>query len=180
MIEVFDDYLPKEMYQKTRDVLLGDTFPWFYCDRVLDPQDPYSVSGDDAKNIFQMTHTFYYQWEYCSAFGPLVTPIMEHMNIFQPLRVKANLTYKADQNYETGWHIDFKLGGKPQKCKTALLYFTTTNGPTKFKSDGDDIVVDCVENRLVVFDNCDENLHCGTMATDELRRVVINFNWFEF
>jgi len=175
MIEIIDNYLPEDLYRKTKDVLEGNTFPWFYCDSVLDPTDPQSKSGDVTS--YQMTHTFYYRWEWTSQFAPLVMPILEYMDVFQPVRVKANLTFKAEENYETGWHIDFNLNNKPQKCKTALLYFSTTNGPTLFKTGES---ADCVENRLVVFDNTPEYSHTGTMATDKLRRIVLNFNWIDY
>jgi hypothetical protein len=76
-------------------------------------------------------------------------------------------------NYETGYHYDYSDGCIP-KFNIALLYLTTTNGPTKFEN-GD--VCDCVENRLVLFDNTIK--HTGVMATDSKRRVVINVNYID-
>lgn len=176
MIEVIDNFLPDELYKKTREVLTGNQFPWFYCDNILDPSSPDS-DNEEASKLYQMTHTFYYRWEWTSQYAPLIIPILDYIDVFQPIRVKANLTFKADKNYNTGWHIDFNLKGKPQKCKTALLYFSTTNGATIFKTGES---VDCVENRFVVFDNTPEYKHAGTMATDETRRIVLNFNWIDY
>ena len=174
MIEVFDNYLPNEVYNEIKNTLLSQDFPWFYNNSIVDSSDP---KTDVSVTLQQMTHLFYSGWEWNSHFKPLIIPILNQMDVCQPLRIKANLTFGADKNYETGWHIDSTLRGKVQKCKSAILYFNNTNGKTMFKNGRE---VECIENRMVIFDNSTENLHCGTMATDEPRRVVLNFNWMEY
>ena len=58
---------------------------------------------------------------------------------------------------------------------TAIYYVNTNNGYTYFE-DGQK--VESVENRLVIMPS---NLpHAGATCTDELRRVVINFNYLPF
>ena len=174
MIEVLDNYLPTELFNEIRKTLLSSNFPWFYNDSIVDSFDP---TAETNESFHQMTHLFYSEWEWNSHFKNLVIPILNQMNVLQPLRIKANLTFKADKNYETGWHVDYTHKDKIQKCKSAVFYLNTTNGKTLFK-DGRE--VDCIENRMVIFDNSLENSHSGTMATDEPRRVVLNFNWMEY
>ncbi len=110
-------------------------------------------------------------WEWQSQYRNLVAPVLNRLDVLTPLRIKANLTFKMDDNYESGWHHDYEAAGKIQDHNTAIYYVTTSNGPTLFE----DSKVECVENRLVLFKNKDK--HCGTYATDAKERVVINFNF---
>jgi hypothetical protein len=98
---------------------------------------------------------------------------MKKLNVLVPLRVKANLTFKMDKNYQSPYHVDMNVDNKIQKNKTAIFYVTNSNGSTIFKNGKK---FECVENRLVLFDNCEQ--HAGTFCTDVKRRVVINFNFF--
>ena len=68
-----------------------------------------------------------------------------------------------------GWHIDF-IDDPP--ITTAILYLNSNNGWTEFKKGGK---VKSVENRIVIFDSNLE--HQGVTCTDELQRVVLNFNY---
>jgi len=63
-------------------------------------------------------------------------------------------------------HVDYN------DVTTAIFYINTNNGWTNFKN-GDK--VESVENRLVIFDSNLE--HEGVTCTDEIRRLVINFNY---
>jgi hypothetical protein len=56
--------------------------------------------------------------------------------------------------------------------QTAILYFNTTDGKTLFENGTE---VDCVKNRLILFDGYDK--HAGTMATDSNFRMVLNLNY---
>jgi len=168
-MKVIDNFLSKPDFEKIQSQMLSNSFPWFYNENVSEPRERTSIE----KEMFQFFHPFYYYWEWCSNYKSLVMPVLEELNVLTPLRIKANLTFKMSDNYETGYHYDYSDGCIP-KFNIALLYLTTTNGPTKFEN-GD--VCDCVENRLVLFDNTIK--HTGVMATDSKRRVVINFNYID-
>ncbi|AGH26423.1 hypothetical protein CPPG_00106 [Cyanophage P-RSM1] len=162
-MQVFDNFLPNREFGPLQEAFLAEDFPWFYNPRV--------IAGQTNPNLYQMCHSFYMNWEWQSQYRNLVAPVLNRLDILTPLRIKANLTFKMDDNYESGWHHDYEAAGKIQDHNTAIFYVTTSNGPTLFE----DSKVECVENRLVLFKNKDK--HCGTYATDAKERVVINFNF---
>ena len=65
-----------------------------------------------------------------------------------------------------GFHCDIK------NVTTSIFYINTNNGWTKFK---DGCKVECIENRMVIFDSNIE--HAGFSCTDQKRKVVVNFNY---
>ena len=69
-----------------------------------------------------------------------------------------------------GFHVDYQSEG----MRTAIFYVNTTNGGTKFKGGP---FVKGIENRLVVFKS--NLLHAGITCTDQPRKVVINFNYYD-
>lgn len=164
-MQIFDDFLEPGEFNQMQRVFLSEEFPWFYNNNV--------VCGQGNRDLFQMCHTFYYAWEWRTDYRNLIAPVVNQLDILQPLRIKANLTFKMDKNYEGGYHIDFNAKDIIQKNKTAIFYVTTTDGPTLFE---DGTKCDCVENRLVLFDNGIQ--HSGTFATDAKQRVVVNFNFY--
>ena len=93
-------------------------------------------------------------------------------------RIRINITFKQLESKIFGWHTDWgSVGYKPQfeNMYTALFYLNDTNGPTVFKDSDDKI--DCVKNRLLIFNSCME--HSGTSHTEgDNKRVVINMNYF--
>ena len=82
-------------------------------------------------------------------------------------RIKVNLRPKSFFNRGSGYHVD------GYKCShTAIFYINTNNGYTQFENG---TKVKSVENRIVCFPS---NLyHRGYTCSDELRRVLINFNY---
>ena len=60
------------------------------------------------------------------------------------------------------------------KRKTAIFYLNTNNGYTLFE---DSKKVDCVENRIAIFDS--NKRHTGVTTTDTQSKVVLNINWLE-
>ena len=39
MIEIIDNFLEKDEFNKIRDVLMSDNFPWFYNDYITNKND---------------------------------------------------------------------------------------------------------------------------------------------
>ena len=75
---------------------------------------------------------------------------------------------------EGGFHVDGfdKDNGYEGDSLTAIYYINTCNGYTEFKTGEK---VKSVSNRMVIFDS--ELEHQGVTATDDKRRVLINFNY---
>jgi hypothetical protein len=59
-----------------------------------------------------------------------------------------------------------------QKLKTAVFYLNTNNGYTYFENNEK---VLSTENTFVEFDS--HIMHGGTTCTDQLKRMMINFNY---
>ena len=81
-------------------------------------------------------------------------------------RIKANLTFKTPTIEPGPYHYDYK------DMKTAVFYINTNNGYTEFENG---VRVKSVANRYLSFDT--PLSHRAISCTDELRRIVVNFNY---
>lgn len=159
---VFDNFLSPEEFKQVQAVF-SEGFPWAFSEDGIG----YGEAGEKP----QFTHTLYNDNIPQSHYFDVVWNIFkDKLPYFNSLvRIKANLTTRENEVKPNGYHVDFFH----KDAYTAVLYLNTTNAPTVFE-DGTE--VECVANRLAVFPV--EMLHSGTTQTDELTRVVINFNWF--
>ena len=85
-------------------------------------------------------------------------------------QVRVNLTFRDKDCVESGFHTD------KDKGKTAILYLTTCNGKTVFKKNNEEISLDNIDNRIVIFDSNIQ--HKAIYQTDVHRRILINFNYY--
>ena len=94
--------------------------------------------------------------------------IGQKLNITNLYRIKSNLTPRSFFNRSGGgYHIDGY-----DWSHTSVYYINTNNGYTKFKNG---TKVKSVENRMVVFPS--HLMHQGYTCSDQLKRVVVNFNY---
>jgi hypothetical protein len=157
MIQVFDDFLDQDHFEFIQEEMCSSRLPWYY-----NPDKIYKGDGD-----IQFTHIFYMDTKQQSgAYDELIYPIVEKLGTNAVIRVKANLTLPEKEVRGTGMHVDFS------RCFTAILYITTTDGPTRFNTGEQ---VDCVANRLVVFPS--NMQHEGCIHTTPGPRIVLNFNY---
>lgn len=158
-IEVYDDFLPKEIFNSISTVMLSDNFPWFISKGV----------NNDEDGLRQMIHIFYRANLPNSNYFDLVQPFFNRLSAGSLIRSKANLVPKTEKIIEHGFHNDQDF-----HCKVAILYVNTNDGYTIFESGKK---INSVANRLVVFDN--DMKHSGTSCTNAHERVVINVNFTE-
>ena len=167
-VEVIDNFLPDYYFKQIQSTLLGEYFWWFHNEYILH-------EDQDKNKRFQFMNILYderpeYNGEtdcYSLVRDPL-NLILQKLNVTSLYRIKANLRPRSFFNRSGGgYHID------PYDCShTSIYYINTNNGYTKFKNNGK---VKSVENRMVVFPS---NLgHQGYTCSDQLRRVVVNFNY---
>jgi hypothetical protein len=164
--EVIDNFISDYHFKLLTNTLLGDKFPWYFNDHVVDRRD----------GRYQFTHGLqstmglspYPDQEEFSDHYPLVLPILQKLKATRVFRVKANLNPKTFFHRRAQYHIDIDS----PEMKTAIFYMNTCNGWTKFKKGGR---VKSVANRVVTFHHKVE--HAGVTCTDEPRRVVINLNY---
>ena len=157
MIQIIDNFLPEEEFKSIQSFMMGGQFKWIYSE---------GRSYEDD-GLFLMVHMFY---------QPDVGTNSEHINIWnnfmskigakECIRIKANLTFKTPTIQLGPYHHDY------DDKKTAVFYLNTNNGYTKFKNG---TKVKSVENRMIVFPSNLE--HQGYTCSDQLNRVVVNFNY---
>ena len=169
-MKIEDDFLDQRQFNKIQEVMMGQEFPWFY-NSVIDFKDDV--------NKFQFVHMIYHNEApvFESGFN-LVVPILDVIEPFSIVKIKANLLTRTPSIVENEFHVD--LGNLKEQPKilaqwtTSIFYINTNNGYTKFE---DGTKVESVANRLVTFP---ANIkHTGTSCTDEKIRVVINFNYYK-
>ena len=161
MVEVIDNFLPKDIFVEMQYKILANDFPWYYNNGIVGPHQ---------KNKYQFVHTFFncdinfsnLHNEYYN----FIDPCLHILGVKHLKRVKANLNPKTIFHRNGGFHCDIK------NVTTSIFYINTNNGWTKFK---DGCKVECIENRMVIFDSNIE--HAGFSCTDQKRKVVVNFNY---
>jgi len=158
MVNIVDNFLDKKDFLSLQSSLTAANFPWYYM--------TFKVHEGDGKDQFY--HIYTNKDKLHSKNIDPIKPILKKLNIKKILRIKANLSLRKNENEESKMHIDFK------DCKTAIFYFNTNNGYTKFEKSEK---INSVENRIVIFNS---NLrHCAVDCTDKQFRIVINFNYIE-
>ena len=159
-MKIIDDYLSEDQFKQIQDMMMGNMFPWYYNDNM--------VNEYDGKYTF--IHGFYDTDNGVnSGFIDVLYPLIDNLKLNKNnlKRIKANLNLKTLSNDKTGWHIDHC-----DSSTTSIFYLNSNNGWTQFKKCRK---VESISNRMVIFDS--ELEHTGVTCTDENRRVMINFNY---
>jgi|TARA_B100000035_G_C20921596_1_gene518742 hypothetical protein len=172
-MEIIDNVLSEEDYERLWTTMIGDDFAWFFAVTKVR-----HYVGDNLKNQLpndhphncQLCHHFHAQDTIASKHWDLTKGIRNRLEASAYLRVKANMTMATHVPLETKMHIDF---GDVTGYKTAIYYVNSNDGYTKFETGE---IVESVGNRLVIFDG--RIKHCGSTHTNQKYRIVINFNYF--
>ena len=138
----------------------------------------------ELKN-YQFTYLFHsgYPNFYTDSNYYLVYPIVRKIpDIYQLVRIKANLQPHSEEKYISAWHWDSSVGqerdennmitegGTPIKnAYVGIFYLNTNNGYTELD---DGTKVDCVANRFLIFPN--EMKHRGVSTNDTMFKSVVN------
>ena len=166
-MKIEDNFLKQEEFDKIQKLMMEPSpFPWFYADRIV---------FEDDVDKFQFIHAFYDNHMPMSPFSNELDSIINIIQPFSIVKIRAKLLTRTSEIIESTFHVDIPLLEENLKqWTTSIFYINTNNGYTKFE---DGTIVESVANRMVTFP---ANMkHCGTSCTDERRRIVINFNYFE-
>ena len=166
-MKIEDNFLKQEEFDKIQKLMDEPSpFPWFYADRIV---------FEDDVDKFQFIHAFYDNHMPMSPFTNELDSIINIIHPFSIVKIRAKLLTRTPEIVESTFHIDIPLPEeKLKQWTTSIFYVNTNNGYTKFE---DGTIVESVANRMLTFP---ANMkHCGTSCTDERRRVVVNFNYFE-
>ena len=165
-LEVTDDFLSPEDFEILNGTTKpGENFPW-----VCHLNNVNNTGFDTHLQNMQHSHVFYLRGEWMSGCSSVLDPVIQKLNAFVLIRVKANLLlYSGPEPFFGGFHTDTY---REDICRTGILYLDTCNGSTEFEGGEK---VDAVANRFVQFP---ANVRHGSWgATDVPYRRVINFNW---
>ena len=157
-----DNYLNEADYEKIRDTMKGDYFPWYFHDVVVTEDDT-----DDSH--FFWTHIFFDREKgVASTFYKILHPLLNKLKFKALIRIKANLYSNQGKIIEHKDHADF-----PFKHKGALFSINSNNGFTILK---DNTKIKSVANRMLLFDPSIP--HRSSTCTDAKMRCNININYF--
>ena len=163
MIQVFDNFLDKELFDDLKAQIFHNQFPWYFSGVV--------ASKNDDEN-FYFVHWFYNigDGKLSDRIDDLLLPVLSKLDCKRLIRAKLNLFTRQPENVYHGKHIDLidKLDST-----TATLYMNTNNGGTWTA----DKVIDSVENRLLIMSGDVE--HSSISQTDEKLRILYNINYDE-
>ena len=162
-IEIIDNYLSKDVHNRMLESFLrpNKSIPYDVCQIV---PDEHWNSKYDRKYNFQLVHSFYQSHTPHKTFQ-MVAPLIEKLNPFALIRVKANLNPFTNEIVEHGMHND----SEHPNAKSAVYYLNSNNGATVFE---DGTRVESVANRIAIFNS--NILHTGTTCTDKMFRGVVN------
>jgi hypothetical protein len=157
-LKVYDDFLNPEDYENLRKLMMDDSLlNWNFSDGI-------NMPGDGK---YQFCHIFYHRYQPRSEYWGGLIPMIERIDPSAIVRIKANLNMRTPEIEEYELHTDV------DDAITSIYYVNTNNGYTRFE---DGTKVDSIANRMLVFDS--NMKHAGSSCTDELRRCVINFNYY--
>ncbi len=163
-MKVIDNFLPLSHFKEIRDAILYTQFPWYFNSGIVAPND----------GQYQLIHPIFNIrfGGVLSSYYSLFDVCQRNLGVGRLDRIKLNLNPKTIFHRKGGYHCDNNPEDPYQHKKTAVFYINTNNGWTHIKKGGK---VKSVENRIVIFDSDLE--HTGVTCTDEIRRVIVNFNY---
>ena len=179
MVNIQDNFLPKESFDRLKELIGGENLAWYYTeyqnDKLLEEKGGYPIGTpllpSETDESFQFCHLFYEKESFASDQAYILSEVLDLINPQSLIRIKANMTTRSSLATRKGFHTDVPVHFK---ATTAILYLNTCNGYTLF---GGGQKVHQVANRFVSFDSSME--HTGVSHTDVSKpRILINFNYF--
>lgn len=158
-IQVIENFLPDELFDKIHNLMMGSKFDWHYAPGVATYDD-----NDD----FYFTHSFYEDEKQQSKyFESIIHPIMGKVNFNFMIRARANCYVRKHEHYQNAFHTDQIF-----PHTVGLFSVNTNNGYTIFE---DGTKHESKANTMIVFPG--DMKHASVSQTDEKIRVNINFNF---
>lgn len=161
--EVIDNFLEKEHYNFLKNFFLNEETPWFF--RKTDTENTKNKNGYFCFNFYNNPKPSF--WPLSDHLGPL----FDKLNVFVPISIRANMSFRDIDTIESGWHVDYDT----VISTTAILYFNSCNAKTVLKINDEEIKVDNVENRLLRFNS--KIKHKIIYQTDIHKRIIMNLNY---
>lgn len=162
-MEVIDNFLNKEDFDKIIDVITVKNFPWFISDMS-------DYAGD---NNTQLYHIFYNNNVPNSDYYYKLEPVFQKLDIFSLFKVRAIATMQSN-DIDNVYHTDLEFQGSPSHATTAVYYLNSNDGGTQFEHNGE--IIKSVSNRMVIFDSKMRHRTVKHTKGDPFR-YVLNINY---
>lgn len=164
-IQVVDDFLPKEDFEKILNVVATKDFPWYISD-----SSDYNNDGNT-----QLFHILYNNNIPFSKHFEVFNPLYHKLNIFSLFKVRLIATLKYN-GIDNKFHSDTE-NIPVNNVYTAVYYLNDNDGGTEFEDTKN--IVHSKENRVVIFPS---QLKHRTIKhkVDIPFRYVLNVNYVRF
>tara|TARA_R100000329_G_scaffold39027_1_gene36774 strand:+ start:653 stop:1129 length:477 start_codon:yes stop_codon:yes gene_type:complete len=157
-MQVIDNFLPKEEFEKLRDTIITWDFPFYFNHKV--------ASEDSKSDDFYFIHNIYIDNCARSNFFVSMQPLLNKLQIQFLNRIKVNCYPRTESLITHDSHTDMDI-----PHKGAIYSLNTCNGGTYIG----DTFVPSVGNRILLFDP--SKPHQSTNCTDKQARFNINMNY---
>ena len=173
MIKIIDNFLDDDSFNNIKYFVDDPNLSW-KRGKML-PED---LIVCDQKENFQDAHIIYCNGNYVKSELNFIIPILKRLEAKVLLKAKINKTYPTQENLLVGWHTDTTEDhwASSKNPKTAIYYVNNNDGSTIIKEDEKEVVVNCVENRLVIFDTYLK--HTAMTCSRSKYKLIININFY--
>lgn len=177
-MHIIDNFLDETTFNGIKSTMLSSGFPWNYAQvksgRNVDNTPTKEIEHYSNQQMYHNFHGFDHAIHKThSQTMKIIWPILKKIQPAALGRIKANLQFHTEHQYQTPFHTDMSLMPKNVPYMTAVFYLNTNNGYTILKDSDEKIY--SYENRFVVFDG--HRSHAGSTCTDSKIRAVINLNF---
>ena len=164
MLKVNKNFLDKNTFNEIKKIVFNDSFAWFFQKSMTD-------NITKKSDGFFFSHKLYDNDEINSNyFSQIINPLKQKIKYQSLRRCTINLLTKTSKPISSNFHTDFN----DDKLTTGIFYFNKTDGITEFKDNKK------IKNESNTFVEFSSNLmHRGFTPTNELRRIVLNINYYK-
>jgi len=161
--KIIDNFLREDIYLGLRYTLFHGNGSWGLKSFLSHPGDAENACAF-GMNLYQEDQVLNFKYY------PIVEPLIQRINVDKVHRAIVNLTPLPRKRIDSGIHTDHDFDHK------VLLYYVNTNdGYTTLDPKGENIKIDCIQNRAVIFDG--SVAHVGTLQTDTMIRMNVNITF---
>ena len=167
-MKIIKNFLPKDEFNKIKEILTDDRFPYYYQNSMLDGS--YRIEKYKDSDYY-FCHTLYNDGIRKTdevIVKEVLMPILNKLKATKLIRAKINLYTKTGKQVHSGYHVD----KNDENTKVAIYCLNTNNGYTKMKTGE---IGKSIENSLIMFKA--NEYHKAVTQTDTKTRINININY---
>ena len=191
-VQIFDNFLPEDIYQKVKDRICGERQPWYYQSSITNTErdnppvdkfgfnfslkradEEFGLSDPDIRKTFNVLQEFYLKQK----------TVLKKARI---LRTRLDMTTYSKESVIFEPHVDLD-----DPHLTSIFYVNDSDGNTVIYNekwhpsllpnlvvDGELSIMEEIEpvgNRLIAFDGY--HMHTGHNPSKHSNRILINTNF---